>query len=414
MAHGPYYDTLVTLGIGMALLYLVAQLATRLKFSTIPLFMIAGLLLREIIDETQARIVDVFAALGIVLVMFAVRLEFSPRAFLGRWRQLLRGGMVDLALNLPLGFLVGLAFGFGIVESLFIGVAFYPTSTAITSRTLMQLGRLANAETEHALNVLVFEDLAVAILLVALLAASAGGGGGELPLLTVLGQALKTLGFAAVTLLIGFFGTRVLQWILRGESGEIFLLGILAHATIVSAAALQFGLSEAVGAMLAGMMIAESTLKERAIEEIAPLEHAFGAVFFLGFGLAIDWRSFGANWPLALSLLALGIGTKLLTGRVVGRLSGLKPRSQWRLGFALVPRGEFSLIVAGIAAAALPNTGGAVRDAMRLFVLAMSITGVLTMMYGERLLPKAKPAVRTVAKSAVGERVTLEFRKPDL
>jgi CPA2 family monovalent cation:H+ antiporter-2 len=244
---------------------------------------------------------------------------------------------------------------------------------------VIELQRAADPETESALGVLVFEDLFIALFLAVLSgavlvaepsAASAAWGIG------------KALLFFGAVVLVAFRARPLLNRLFDLESDDLFILLIGSVVLLLSWGAVAAGLSEAIGAFLVGLALAETDHKARAERLFAPLQGLFATVFFLGFGLSIDPGTFGQVWPQALILAVLGVAVKVAGGWWIGQTSGLNQRSSLALGLTLIARGEFSIVLAGIAVAAgLPELGAL----LALLVLALSIIGTTAMQFSPQI-----------------------------
>ena len=363
------------LGAGAVLgaLALAGILARVLGQSVIPAYILMGMALRGApIDEP---LVEVLATLGVVLLLFFMGLEFSLGALLRNRTRIVRNGTVDLLVCFPPGLLAGLALGWGWTGGLLLGGALYVSSSAIIAKATIELRRSANPETESALGVLVFEDLAMALFLAlmagAVLVAEPNAGA----VAWGMGRALLFVGSVTAAAVLG---ARLLNRLFDLESEDLFVLLVGSLVLLLSWAALAAGLSEAIGAFLAGLVLSETEHRERVQRLFLPLEGVFAAVFFLAFGLSVEPRELAEVWPVALGLAALGAAAKVAAGWWIGRLAGHPKRASLALGLTLVPRGEFSVLLAGIAAAAgLARVSAAIAGA----VLALSLAGTAGMRY---------------------------------
>jgi monovalent cation:H+ antiporter-2, CPA2 family len=359
-------------GLILGVVALSGILFRALKLSTIPAYILLGLLLGPTIG--QSELVDVFALWGVVLLLFFVGLEFSFPALIAGWRRMFRLGSIDLLLNFPVGFVAGLMLGWGWLGSLFIAAAFYVSSSAIIARSVIELRRTAHPETEPALGILVFEDLAVAMLLALLSGIIVTQGDVAAGFV----GALRALAFLAVVAVIAWAGRPLLDRLLGTEDDELFVLTMGAALLLISYAAAWSGVSEAIGAFLAGSLMAETRHKARIEALFAPLQGVFAALFFLSFGLSVKTSALRDVWPAAIVLTLIAIPTKLLTGWLAGKSDGLSRRARISLGLTLLPRGEFSILVAGIAASAGFERAPAM---ITLFVLILAVIGTIAIQY---------------------------------
>jgi CPA2 family monovalent cation:H+ antiporter-2 len=380
MEHGGF---LLGAGVILGALALAGLLFRFLRQSVIPAFILLGMAVRPwAVDE---HLVESVATLGVVLLLFFMGLEFSLGALLRNRRRIVRNGAIDLVVCFPAGFVAGVAMGWGIRGGLLLAGAFYISSSAIIAKSVIEMQRTANPETETALGVLVFEDLFIALFLAVL------AGAVLVPEPDALGMAWgvgKALLFFGAVVLLALRARPLLDRAFDVESDDLFLLLSGSVVLLLSWAALAAGLSEAIGAFLAGLALAETAHRERAERLFAPLQGLFAAVFFLGFGLSIDPGAFADVWAHALALTLLGVALKVAGGWWIGQRDGLSKRASLALGLTLVPRGEFSIVLAGIAAVA----GYAELAALvALLVLALSLAGTALMTFAPEIGRRAFP-----------------------
>lgn len=360
------------------------MVAGRVGLSAIPLFIVAGVLLGPfspigltVVEASEGT--DLLARLGIVLLLFFLGLEFSYDRLTQARRAVSVGGAVDLVVNGGIGLAVGIVLvGVG-PEAVLIAGLVYITSSGIVTRALFDLRRLADDETDLVLGVLVFEDLAIAVFLGVAAALAAGEAVGSLDIATT---AALALGFVIVFLVASRWAHSVFDRVTKRLDREQLLLGALTVAIGGAALADLVGLSEAVGALLAGVLLSGSVDRDTIERELLPLRDFAAAVFFFTFGLLVDLAQFGeaAVW-LAIAVPA-AIGGKLLGGFLAARMTGYSSRQGVNVGAALVARGEFTIILAQLAVA-----GVALEAAFRervapfagLFVLTTAIIGVILM-----------------------------------
>jgi CPA2 family monovalent cation:H+ antiporter-2 len=378
--HGGF---LLGAGAVLAALALAGLGARVLGQSVIPAYILIGMLLRGVtLDD---HLVEVLATLGVVLLLFFMGLEFSLGALLRNRRRILRDGSVDFLVCFPPGVIAGLALGWGWTGGLLLGGALYVSSSAIIAKATIEMRRSANPETESALGVLVFEDLAMALFLAlmsgAVLVADPSFG-------TVAVGMGRALAFVGLVTAVALVGRRLLERLFDIESDDVFILSAGSLVLLLSWAALGVGLSEAIGAFLAGLVLSETDHRERVQRLFLPLEGLFAAVFFLAFGLSVDPAALLRVWPVALGLAVLGAVTKIGAGWWIGRLSEHPKRGALSLGLTLVPRGEFSVLLAGIAATAgLAEVSTAIAGA----VLTLSLVGTVGMRYAPQIALRAFP-----------------------
>jgi len=376
-------DPLLQVGFLFFVLFAGGLLAHRLRQSLAPIYILAGLLVHPLVGD--AEVIGLLSTLGVVLLMFMIGLQFSLPNLLARRRAIVGAGVFDLAVNFPLGCALGWLLGYGALESLLWGGIVYASSSAIICKSVIDLRRSANPETEHVLSVLVFEDLAMA-LLVALFSGIATSGslewwGAGLSM-------LKALVFCTVLIGVAVYRSGFLERLLSPRPGELGLLVVFSFILVLASLSARLGLSEALGGFLAGLMVSTTRLRVEIAEMISPFQQLFAALFFVSFGLSIrfqeGWGAALALAPAALLLVGFSALGKLAVGGGVGLVHGLSARASVRMGMTLTPRGEFSVVLAGLAAA-FPGGGGGTPALAALYVLLMSVVGAWLMRDSDRL-----------------------------
>jgi CPA2 family monovalent cation:H+ antiporter-2 len=363
---------LVELGAVVLVLGILARLASRLAISPIPLYLLAGLAIGEgglVPVVTSEEFIEVGAELGVIFLLLMLGLEYSARELVVGIRSVAPAGLVDLALNFSPGFVAGLLLGWGIVPSLFLGGVTYISSTGVIAKLLNDLGWTGNRETPVVLSILVFEDLAMAILLPTLAALALGGS---------TAGAILTVGIA-IGIMTAAIAFAYRQGDLLGElvfhrSDEVSLLSVFGLTLVIAGLAEGVSISAAVGAFLVGISLSGEAVA-RADALLTPLRDLFAAVFFVFFGLSTDPGEIPGVLLVAVLLGVVTAATKIIGGRWAARRNGIGPAGQRRAGLILMARGEFSIIIAGLAAGVdgaeeLPALAAA-------YVLLMAVTGPL-------------------------------------
>jgi CPA2 family monovalent cation:H+ antiporter-2 len=332
--------TLAQLSITVALLAGLGLLASRVGLSAIPAYLLAGLLLgpnepRALSLIRPSEVTHFLAEIGLVFLLFFLGLEFTLGRLVRSRRHALVGGAIDL---LAVG-VVAFGFSFG---ALVLAAAIYVSSSAITVKGLIDFRRLADDETDVVLAILVAEDLVIGLVL-----GFASGGGGEAgETLALVGKAIAFIAAAlAVSKWLSGVIDRVLAWLPR----ELFLLAVFAFLMGASALAKEVGLSEAIGALMAGVVLSETSVRAEIEERFFSFRDVFGALFFFVFGLSIDVGRIGSvAWILAAAVAVALVG-KVIGGYLAGVAGGLTPRRSFNAGIALVAHGEFTIILAQLA-----------------------------------------------------------------
>ncbi|NKZ08471.1 cation:proton antiporter [Actinomadura latina] len=361
---------LIELGAIILALGLLGAVSVRFSISPIPLYLIAGLAFGSggiLPLTTSEEFVSIGAEVGVILLLFTLGLEYTASELVGTLRTSAPTGLADLALNATPGVAVALLLGWGPVAAVAMGGITYVTSSGITAKVIGDLGWIGNRETPALLSVLVFEDLAMAAYLPILTALLAGAG--------LLGGA-AALGIAAATITVILFIAlrhgKLVERFVASPSEEVLLLKVLGLTLLVAGIAQQLQVSAAVGAFLVGIALS-GTLAHTAQKLLAPLRDLFAAVFFVFFGLHTDPGDLPPVLGIAALLAAAGILTKMGTGWIAARRAGVATTGRLRAGAALVPRGEFNIVIAGLAVSA--GTNPRLGPLAAAYVLILAVAG---------------------------------------
>ena len=378
--------TLGQLAVTVAVLAALGLATSRFGLSAIPAYILAGLLLGpndpEIFSLIEpSEVTEFVAELGVIFLLFFLGIEFSLSRLLESGRHLVLGGSVDLVVNASLGLAVGLLmFGPGF-PAILVGAAVYISSSAVTVKGLIDFRRLADEETVLVLAILIFEDLVIAFVL-----GFASGGGDEVAGTLVLVG--KVLGFIVAALAASHWLSRPVDRLLDAMPREFFLLFTVALVVGMSAVAKDLGLSEAIGALMAGVVLSETSVRAEIEERFLGFRDLFAALFFFVFGLTIDLDALGSvGWLVAVAVLAT-IAGKLFAGYAAGQVGGFTKTQSLNTGAALVAHGEFTIIIAQLASRnpqIAPTTRSDLVAFAGLYVLATATVGVVLMKESKRI-----------------------------
>lgn len=363
---------LVELGAVILGLGLLGAVAVRFSISPIPLYLLAGLAFGHggiVPLATSEQFISAGAEIGVILLLFTLGLEYSASELVSTLRTSAPAGLIDLVLNAAPGVAVALMLGWGPVAAVALGGITCVTSSGITAKVLGDLGWLGNREAPTVLSLLVFEDLAMALYLPILTALLAGAGllGGSITLAIAAGT-------ITIILVIALRFGRFVEKLVASPSEEVLLLKVLGLTLLVAGLAQNLQVSAAVGAFLVGIALS-GPLAHSAQQLLSPLRDLFAAVFFVFFGLQTNPADLPPVAGIALLLAFVGILTKLATGWLATRRHGIGYAGALRAGAALVPRGEFNIVIAGLAVAAGLNAQlGPLAAA---YVLILAVTGPL-------------------------------------
>jgi CPA2 family monovalent cation:H+ antiporter-2 len=306
--------------------------------------------------------VEIAGAIGVVLLLLTLGLEFSVGELAASMRRHLPSAVVDLVLNATPGALAGWLIGLNPVGILALAGATWISSSGIVARLLDDLGRLGNRETPAVLSVLVLEDFAMAAYLPVLTVLAVGGSGWQAGAGMLVAVGAVTGAFAATRR----WGS-VIGRLLSHPEPEQLLLRVLGTTLVVAGLAEFVGASAAVGAFLVGLTLTGG-LATRARAVLAPLRDLFAAAFFLAIGLGVAPAALPPVLPAALALAAVTAATKMLTGAYAASRDKVGRRGRLRAGTALIPRGEFSIVILGLSGAADPALGALITAYV--FILA--------------------------------------------
>jgi CPA2 family monovalent cation:H+ antiporter-2 len=339
--------TLAQLSITVVLLAGLGLVASRFGLSAIPAYLLAGLLLgpnepRALSLIRPTEVTHFVAEIGLVFLLFFLGLEFTLGRLVRSRRHALLGGAIDLLVNGGLGLVVGIA-AFGLsFGGLVLAAAIFVSSSAITVKGLIDFRRLADDETDLVLAILVAEDLVIALVLGFV---AAGGGAAS----DTLALVAKAIAFVAAGLAASKWLSRPLDRVLDWLPREFFLLAVFAFLFGAAALAQEFGLSEAIGALMAGVVLSETSVRAEIEERFFSFRDVFAALFFFVFGLSIDVGAIGSvAWILAAAVAVAVVG-KLGAGYLAGLAGGLTRVQSFTAGAALVAHGEFTIILAQLA-----------------------------------------------------------------
>jgi CPA2 family monovalent cation:H+ antiporter-2 len=359
---------------------LLSLLANRLGVTAVPLYLIAGLALGDggvVTLDVSEEFVSLAAEIGVLLLLFTLGLEYSDDELRSGLRTGLPAGLVDMVLNAGSGFVAGLLLGWSPLAALVLAGVTWVSSSGVISKVLDDLGRLGNRETPVVLNLLVIEDLAMAIYLPVVAALIVGGTATE-TITSVVVALIVVAGILWIALRYG--GDLSLR--LGSASNESLLLAVFGLVLLVAGGAQLFDVSGAIGAFLVGLALSGRT-EERAMELIAPLRDLFAATFFVFFSFQIDPADLVATAGWAVGLAVISALTKTATGWYAARRRGVGSRGRLRAGTVLIARGEFSIVIAALGAGLAE---GAQLGALAAgYVLLTAVFGPLTTRYSDQI-----------------------------
>lgn len=324
----------------------VLLICHRLRVPTIVGFLITGILcgphglgLVDDIDDVQT-----LANVGIVLLLFTVGMEFSIGKLLEYKRFLLVGGVLQVLFTSLIGFAIASFFGRPMGEAIFFGFLISLSSTAIVMRMLEERGESSSPHGKIILSILILQDIVVVpmVLLTPVLSGDITHFDSSFFYVAIKGIAILVIVFLAAELLV----PKLLYYIARTRSRELFLLGVLTVCSTVAWLASSAGVSLSLGAFLAGLIVSESEYSHEAIGDIIPFQDIFTSFFFVSMGMLLDIE-FLVDYPI--TVFGITIGVMIVKSAVIGGVTlllGMPLRTAVLAGFALCQIGEFSFVLA--------------------------------------------------------------------
>jgi monovalent cation:H+ antiporter-2, CPA2 family len=408
---------IATIVAGLGLAFIFGAIANRLKLPVLVGYLLAGVLVGPFTPGYVAdqELAPQLAEIGVILLMFGVGLHFSLKDLMAVKNIAIPGAVVQIAAATVMGLGLAVALGWSVGAGVVFGLALSVASTVVLLRALQERRLIETGRGKIAVGWLIVEDLAMVLALV-LLPALSGVMGGEAPANQTGGVGLafaitigKVAAFVAFMLIVG---RRVIPWILHRiahtGSRELFRLAVLAIALGVAfGSAALFGVSFALGAFFAGMIMAESELSQQAANETLPLRDAFAVLFFVSIGMLFDPMVLVREPVAVLATLAIIVIGKSLAALVIV-LAFKRPMSTaLTISVSLAQIGEFSFILAGLGVSLklLPDDG---RD----LVLAGAILSILVNPLLFAWLDRLLPAMIAKEREAAGEAPLVAAAQP--
>lgn len=387
---------LVNLVLALALATVGAALAARLGQSVILGYILCGVVLSPTTPGPVGATapVEALADIGVILLMFTVGMRLSLRELRAVGRVAVLGGGAQILLLIGVGYLIARGVGWGWQEAIFFGAVVSNSSSTVLSKVLGDRGQAGALHTRIALGWSTVQDLSTVVLIVVLTALVVGGSSSSLA---------GTLGMAAVKaglflfLLLGV-GSRVLPWLFERVAAlrnrEIFVLAVAAFALGVAYASVFFGLSLALGAFVAGVVVSESDLSHEILGSVQPLRDVFVGLFFVSVGMLVDVGFLVQQWPYTLLVVAVIVLIKGACSTGIARLFGYRLETALLTGVALAQSAEFSFLLARAGADV-----GALSPAVFSYLLGGSVASIALAPW---LNAWAEPAARAIERRQTG------------
>lgn len=393
-------------GIAVALITLTGLISSRLRFSVIPFYILIGMAVGPhapqigIVDLRfieSSTFIEFMGRLGILFLLFYLGLEFSVSRLLKSGKAILTGGMFYVGLNFVSGLLLGWFMDLPLQETLVVCGIMTSSSTAIVAKVLVDLKRTANPETEIIMGMIMFDDLFIAIHISILTGLVLSGATSFLSVLLV---SLSALLFIVLFLIIGRKSIKYIDKALNIKSSELFLLTVMTLLFLVAGFSETLHVAEAIGALMMGLVLGESRHVSRIEHQIMPFKDFFGAIFFFSFGLTIEPSSLGGAIGMTIIAVILTIASNYGAGMIAGRLAGMSPKASLNVGFTLVSRGEFSIIMANIGKAG--GLMASIQSFAVLYVLILAVLGPILTKESPRIYAQYERLRKRVKRREAG------------
>jgi len=346
----------------------------RLKISSIVGFLIAGVIVgphgAHLIEDV--RDVELFAEIGVILLMFTIGLEFSLKNLLRLRRSVFGGGLLQTFLTIAVVvFLISFFFQHSLNIAIFEGFLVSLSSTAIVMKILQERSEIYSPHGRMSLGMLIFQDLCVVPFML-LIPVLAGNGGGIQDITVTILRAFLVIG---IVLFAANWGVpRILHEVVSTRSRELFVITIILLCLGTALITSTFGLSLALGAFLAGIIISESEYAAQAISDILPFKESFTGLFFISIGMLLNISFLRSNLWTITGIVLVIILLKIITSAVSSSISGQTLQNSIQTGFYLSQIGEFSFILA----VAGKNHGLITEEIYQIFLSASILTMIVT------------------------------------
>lgn len=399
-------EDLVVLGILFVIAYVFGRLGKLVGLPAIPIYMVVGLLASPHTAvfplNFESADVQLVAVFGLILLLFSLGLEFDQDEFYGNLGPLLISGGTRIVINMAVGFALGLWVGWGTREALIIAGMTATSSSAIVTKLLIELRRLANRETPAILGIMVLEDVFIAIYL-AIVSVVLGG---KTDVWAIVVQLAISFVFLVAMFALARWGGRVVSRLIATKDDELFTILFFGLAVAFGGIGELLGVSDAIGAFLIGIVLGATRFRDRIEQFALPLREVFGAFFFLNFGLALDVSTFGGViLPVAIAVVVTLV-VNTAGGQLIAWQNKLSPAEGLNVSAMLQNRGEFALILATLAVGA--GLDPRLTPFAGLYVLIIAIAGPIFAVNSERIGARIFRSGRGAAPTTERDRMRAE------
>jgi CPA2 family monovalent cation:H+ antiporter-2 len=341
-------QVITDLAVVMVIASVVAFIFHKLRQPLIIGYLIAGIIIGPYTPPfslvANTDFLNVFAEIGVVLLLFTIGLEFPIRKLQSLGRVVIGVSAIEITLMLVISWVVGNFLNWGFYNTLFLGAALASSSTTIIARVLSDTGKLQEISSTIMLGILVVEDVVVVILLAMLQNLAVAQ---TISLTSTAWLIIKLVVFIGGTLVVGgLFLPRLIDRFAKVEKQELLYILMLGICFAFAIMATQIGFSAAIGAFIIGVVVARSRCREEINRQIGPFRIVFGAIFFVSMGALMDVTQISAYWVPALIITLAVLLTKLFSCGFGTHLFGYDKKTSLRVGLGMAQIGEFAFIVA--------------------------------------------------------------------
>jgi Kef-type K+ transport systems, membrane components len=376
-------DDLMVLGVLFVIAYALGRVGKFIGLPAIPIYMLVGLLASPHTGffplSFASSDIELIAVFGLILLLFNLGLEFDQDEFFGNAGRLLISGGSYVLINMGLGFVFGMMVGWGTREALIIAGMTGTSSSAIITKLLIELRRLANVETPAILGVTVVGDVFIAVYLAVVSVVLSG----ETDFWTVVTKLAIAFTFLVVMFAVARWGGRFVSRLFRTKDDELFTILFFGLAILFAGVGEVIGVTDAIGAFLIGLVLAATRFSSK-IERVAePLRDVFAAFFFVNFGLTLNIAEFPGVLVVVLFAVAMTLVLNVVAGGLIAWLNRQGAQAGLNIAVILMNRGEFTLILATLSIGAGLNVK--LEPFAGLYVLIMAVLGPVLAANSERI-----------------------------
>ena len=376
-------EFMMSMAVTIAVAAVIIILFKRLKQPLILGYLMAGIIAGPLVTAAQDS-VELLAKLGIVLLMFSIGLEINLTKLRKIGITLIAAGTFEIVLMIGLGFQLGLALGWSVLEATLLGAILSVGSTMIIVRSLMESGGLDKERARIVVGLLIVEDFA-AVVIIAAASGIVSTGGVNPDQIAIL---LVKMGlFVAASIVFGMMAVpRLVDYVGRQRSGELMVVTVLGLCFSMAYFASFIGFSEAIGAFVMGVLVSESKHLGDVLKQVEPIRDLFGAIFFIAVGMLVDWslfRDLNSIVIPALVITAVFVAAKLFSCTLSVFVVGYGARNAVGAGLGMLAIGEFSLMIAAVA-----ETSDAIRSTVYPTVILVTTMTALIVPYSVKWTDK--------------------------